>query len=728
MARWDDGIAATSYPRRSSMKHLHREVPRRTMQRSQNTNGRSPRIATKHVEGVLHFARKLGMHSNPEQLLRALPSELCTLLDCATTALIHLQEGKLFFHIVDGRGSVLSEELSAIKWPEEIWSAASEQEKPLVIPSLDPQLDHDERFPETRKFFRECGCSSLCVLPLTTSLHRLGAVCVGRRGRDAFSDKESALLSLVSHYAALAIDDRLNVAQSELARAQLEEERTRLRLILDLNNSVVSNLELRNVVQAISPGIRKAMRLDGVALILPDGEGRELQLYALDFPGGNLSLRQDLPPSLFGSVSGRVFRTGKPWVGDIGQLQRSGLDHGMASAAGVETLCMLPLLRGNRVLGVLCLVRTERNAFTQSDIEFLSQVAGQVAIAIDNAFAYRQITELKDKLTQEKLYFEDELRSEMNFQEIIGNSTVLCRVLSQVEAVAPTGSTVLIYGETGTGKELIARAVHNLSQRQSNPFVKLNCAAIPTGLLESELFGHERGAFTGAVTQRIGRFELASHGTIFLDEVGEIPLELQPKLLRVLQEREFERLGGSRTLRTNARLIAATNRDLQTMVEEQAFRSDLYYRLNVFPIHVPPLRERTEDIPFLVRHFAQHFAFNMGKQIDTISSETMNALVRYPWPGNIRELQNVIERAVILSKGPILKVPLADLKTRGAERNHTNGSSTLEEVERRHILSVLEQTNWVFAGPNGAAARLGIKRPTLQFRMQKLGISRPQRS
>ncbi len=693
------------------------------MQRSPNPNGRSPRVARKHVEGVLHFARKLGTHSHPEQLLHALPSELCALLDCATTAVLHLREGELSFHVVDSEGCLLSRDLSGSKWPEEIWSSVSELEKPLVIPSLDEEV----RFPEAGEFFRGCGCQSLCVLPLTTRLHRLGALCIGRRGRDAFSEQESSLLLLVSHYAALAIGDRVNFAQSELVRAQLEEERTKLSLILDLNNSVVSNLELRDVLRAISPGIRKAMRLDGVALILPDGDSRELQLYALDFPDANSSLRQDLPASLYGSVSGHVFRTGKPWVGDIGELQRSGLDHRVASAAGVETLCMLPLVRGSRVLGVLCLVRTEKNAFTRSDIEFLSQVAGQVAIAIDNALAYRQITELKDKLTQEKLYFEDELRSEMNFQEIIGSSNVLCRVLSQVEAVAPTGSTVLIYGETGTGKELIARAVHNLSQRNSNPFVKLNCAAIPTGLLESELFGHERGAFTGAVAQRIGRFELASQGTIFLDEVGEIPLELQPKLLRVLQEREFERLGGSRTLRTNARLIAATNRDLHSMVEEQKFRSDLFYRLNVFPIHVPPLRERTEDIPFLVRHFVQHFAFNMGKQIESISSETMNALVRYPWPGNIRELQNVIERAVILSKGPTLKVPLSDLKLRGAESGHTNGFSTLEEVERRHILSVLEQTNWVFAGPNGAAVRLGIKRPTLQFRMQKLGISRPKR-
>ena len=358
-------------------------------------------------------------------------------------------------------------------------------------------------------------------------------------------------------------------------------------------------------------------------------------------------------------------------------------------------------------------------------MNFLVQIAGQVAIAIDNALAYRKISELSDKLAQEKLYLEDEIRSELNFEEIIGNSAVLRRVLRQVEAVAPTDSTVLIHGETGSGKELIARAVHKLSQRSTRSFVKLNCAAIPTGLL-SELFGHEKGAFTGAIAQRVGRFELASEGTIFLDEVGEIPLELQPKLLRVLQEREFERLGSSRTLHTNARLIAATNRDLNAMVESQRFRSDLFYRLNVFPIYVPPLRDRPEDIPFLVRHFAQHFARLMKKRIETISTETMNAIVRYPWPGNIRELQNVIERTVILSSGSELKVPIADLKMRAGE-NGNNGILTLEEMERRHILSVLEQSKWVFSGPNGAAARLGMKRSTLQFRMRKLGISRPSR-
>jgi formate hydrogenlyase transcriptional activator len=365
------------------------------------------------------------------------------------------------------------------------------------------------------------------------------------------------------------------------------------------------------------------------------------------------------------------------------------------------------------------------NAFSPDDVVFLGQVANQVAIAIDNALAYRQISELKDRLAQEKLYLEDEIRSELNFEEIVGKSEALRRVLKQVETVAPTDSTVLIYGETGTGKELIARALHNLSARKPGAFVKLNCAAIPTGLLESELFGHEKGAFTGAITQRIGRFELANRGTVFLDEIGEIPLELQPKLLRVLQEREFERLGSPRTLHTDARLIAATNRDLAAMVEEQTFRSDLYYRLNVFPIRVPPLRERPEDIPLLVRHFVQQFSRRIGKHIDAIPSETMNALVAYQWPGNIRELQNVIERAVILSRGPMLKVPMEELQARVSAPQTVNGKgirALLDDTERQQILSALEQSNWIVAGPNGAAARLGMKRSTLQSRMQKLGI------
>jgi formate hydrogenlyase transcriptional activator len=379
------------------------------------------------------------------------------------------------------------------------------------------------------------------------------------------------------------------------------------------------------------------------------------------------------------------------------------------------------------VLGILSLASFREDAFSPEDFPFLTQVASQVAIAIDNALAYSEISALKDKLSQEKLYLEDEIRSELNFEEIVGKSEALRRVLKEVETVAPTDSTVLIYGETGTGKELIARALHNLSARKSNAFVKLNCAAIPTGLLESELFGHEKGAFTGAITQRIGRFELADRGTVFLDEIGDVPLELQPKLLRVLQEREFERLGSPRTLHTDARLIAATNRDLAGMISEQKFRSDLYYRLNVFPIRVPALRERPEDIPLLVRHFVQQFSRRGRKQIDTIPSEVMSALVRYRWPGNIRELQNVIERAVILTTGSRLQVPVEDFDhgvsvPESAPESGKSMRTVLEGAERQQILSALEETKWVVAGPNGAAARLGMKRSTLQSRMQKLGI------
>jgi len=684
-------------------------------------------LRSEQIKELLRFARSLDLHSNPEELMLSLPLELSKLVVFNTAALILSKKSTLSGYVVDGEGLPISEEPLRESWQDEICQILSEESCPSLVSSLDKET----KFHEVARFFRQHGNRSLCVLPLDTALRPLGALCFARETQEAFSKSEIDFLSLVADYVALAIDDRLNFAHSETVRAQLESERDKLQLILDLNNSVVSNLELREVLRSVSPGIRKTMRLDGVALILPDATNKQLQLYALDFPSGKEVPQQGISQPLDDSLAGQVFRSGKPWVGDIEDLNRSNSGSGnwAIAADSVETICMLPLIRCNSNLGVLCLMRLEKNAFTRSDVEFLSQIAGQVAIAIDNAFAYRRITELSDQLKQENLYLEDEIRSELNFEEIIGNSAVLRQVLRQVEAVAPTNSTVLVQGETGSGKELIARAVHNLSRRRKSPFVKLNCAAIPTGLLESELFGHEKGAFTGAIAQRIGRFELASQGTIFLDEISEIPVELQPKLLRVLQEREFERLGSSRTLHTDARLIAATNRDLSVMVEEQKFRSDLFYRLNVFPIYVPPLRDRKEDIPFIVRHFAQHFARNMTKDIDTISADTMSALIHYPWPGNIRELQNVIERAVILSKGPVLKVSLSDLKAKTSDTNgHTDGAATLEEIERRHILSVLEQTNWVFAGPNGAAAKLGMKRPTLQFRMQKLGISRPQKS
>ena len=472
---------------------------------------------------------------------------------------------------------------------------------------------------------------------------------------------------------------------------------------------------------------RRIMRSDSAVVALPDADAGHLRAYALDIQDGGDLLQEGELIDAQGTIAAQVFRTGKPWVGRIEDVLESGLEvNPKWLELGFKVGCVLPLASRHRILGTLGLRRRDDTMYTDDEVNFLIQVANQIAVAVENALAYGEIRSLKDKLAEERVYLRDEVRNERNFEEVVGKSTVLRRVLRNAETVAPTDSTVLIYGETGTGKELVARAIHNLSPRRSKAFVKLNCAAIPTGLLESELFGHEKGAFTGAIAQRIGRFELADGGTIFLDEVGEIPLDLQTKLLRVLQEREFERLGSGRTLRTDARLIAATNRDLAALVEEKRFRADLFYRLNVFPVHMPPLHERPEDIPLLVRHFVEHYARRMKRAIETIPSETMEVLTRYRWPGNVRELQNLMERAVILSPGPVLHVPLGDLDVRATGGQPRGPAQTLEEAERAHIVATLTDTNWVVAGARGAAVRLGMNRSTLQFRMKKLGIMRPK--
>jgi formate hydrogenlyase transcriptional activator len=594
-----------------------------------------------------------------------------------------------------------------------------QHQQPLVI----SDLERETRFPRATQALRDYGLGSFCSLPLSTAHRRLGTLTMGRPERGAYSPPEVAFAQMVAAQVAVAVDNALHSQEAQALQQQLARERDRLQLLLEVTNSVISNLELRDVLRAVSATLRRVMHCDVAGVLLPDAEHHQLRVYALDFPDSQGFIQEEVLMPIEGSLPGKAFQTGKPVVVDRSDPAEVGC---LAASEGLQSHCFPPLISRNGVLGVLGLGKRRENAFTQDDVDFLAQVATQVAIAVENALAYGQIAELKDKLSQEKLYLEDELRSEMNFEEIVGKSAALRRVLQQVETVAPTDSTVLIYGETGTGKELIARAIHQLSPRRPQAFVKLNCAAIPTGLLESELFGHEKGAFTGAIAQRIGRFELADRGTVFLDEIGEIPLELQPKLLRVLQDREFERLGSTRTLRTDARLIAATNRDLAAMVDEQQFRADLFYRVNVFPVHVPPLRERPEDIPLLVRHFAQQSARRMRKAIETIPSDTMQGLTQYPWPGNIRELQNIIERAVILSPGPVLQVPLTDLTPRAALVRPT-AHDTLEEAERKHILAVLEEAKWVLGGLNGAAVRLGMKRSTLQFRMRKLGIARPER-
>jgi len=671
-------------------------------------------------EGLLRFARLLDGYSNAEQLIPSLPLAFNDLVAADAYILAVEQTPVSPLRVVGSDPQKAAKFYEWILQNRSLYRWLHRHQDPLVI---SPSITE----PRAARMLASADLASdrcLHILPLKTGIRRIGTLCAARPEVRGFSRVDTSLLELAAEHTALVLDDRLLIAESEATRQQLKSEQTKLELILDLNNRIVSSLDLKDLIRNISPSIRKLMHLDAIGLSLPTPDESGLEVYALDFPDSKGYI---LPGEILAweTRPGRVFRTGKPWIGDATDV--SDPDSGLRRALqeGFRAQCSLPLLRYGRPLGVLSVARLRKDSFTRDDVDFLHQIAGQIAIAIDNALAYRKISELSKKLVQEKLYLEDEIRSELYFEEIIGNSPILLKALRQVEAVAPTDSTVLIHGETGSGKELIARAVHNLSRRKSHSFVKLNCAAIPMGLLESELFGHEKGAFTGAIAQRLGRFELASGGTIFLDEVGEIPLELQPKLLRVLQEREFERLGSSRTLHTDARLIAATNRDLNEMVESQKFRSDLYYRLNVFPIYVPPLRERAEDIPFLVRHFAQHFARLMKKEITTISTETMNALIHYPWPGNIRELQNVIERAVILSIGPELRVPISDLKIKSAETGGNGRILTIEEMERQHILSVLEHTNWVFSGANGAAAKLGLKRSTLQFRVRKLGIHRP---
>ena len=594
-----------------------------------------------------------------------------------------------------------------------------QHQQPLLIRNL----QEETRFAPAVRMYRESGLRSYYVVPVTTSQRRAGAISFGSGVVDAFSDSDMRLMREVGEQIAVAVDNVLTHETAVSYQQQLSMERDRLRMLLEINNALVSHLESHDLFTAISAAMRRAFRHDYSSLALYNAAENAFEIRGLDLPNGRGLIHEGMTFG-FGSPAARAFATRKPLL--VNRLDSETFPSEVTRlmvAEGLHSGCWLPLLSRDRVLGTLNISSRTENAFTQNDVELLQQVGNQVAIAIDNALAFRQIADLKDKLAEEKLYLEDEIRSQYNFEEIIGESVVWKRALEQVETVAPTDSTTLILGETGTGKELIARAIHNLSGRRERTFVKLNCAAIPTGLLESELFGHEKGAFTGAISQKVGRVELADKGTLFLDEVGDIPPELQPKLLRVLQEREFERLGSTRTLRVDVRLIAATNRDLQKMVADREFRSDLFYRLNVFPIQLPALRERGKDIPLLVRYFAQKHGESKGKHIERIPSETMQALERWHWPGNVRELENLIERAVILTRGHVLNVPISELKP-GPETSTAANVTSLEDAEREHIIRALREARGLISGPQGAAARLELKRTTLNSKMRKLGITR----
>jgi formate hydrogenlyase transcriptional activator len=682
--------------------------------------GTSPRK----YQALLEVSESIAAHRDLTVLFRQLAERLPRIVsfDSLWLVLHDPERNRMRLHVLEGPGPATADEAGLpIDRPMEkspsalVWST----QEPLIVPNL----ANDKRYPEAFQLLLDNHVRSCSILPLTTAHRRLGAVGFGYQQAGACDDADLAFLEQVAGQIAVAVDNALAHQEAQELQAELSEERDRLRLLLELNNTLAPNLDLRELLRAVSSNVRRAMRCDYTSVILPEADGKTLRIYARAFPENHAQHPEELVVPRAGTPAGIVLETGKPLVLDSEGLAGFDPTANPTLALGLNSGCFLPLIARDRVIGTLNLGRFPDRAFTQDDVEFLSQVASQVAIAVENALDYYQVAEARQRLAEERVYLNEEIRTTQNFEEIVGSSTALKNVLKQVAIVAPTDSTVLILGETGTGKELIARAIHNLSGRRDHTFVKVNCAAIPLGLLESELFGHEKGAFTGAIARKVGRFELAHQGSLFLDEVGDIPPELQPKLLRVLQEQEFERLGSVQTIRVNVRMVAATSRDLPAMVEAREFREDLYYRLNIFPIVVPPLRDRSEDIPLLVRYFTARFAERVGRKIDRVDRRTMELLQAYHWPGNIRELQNVIERGVILTEGGTLRIDENILGAR-EPRRAAAGADVLQQSERDLIEAALVETRGRVSGAKGAATRLGIPASTLESKIRAMKIDK----
>jgi formate hydrogenlyase transcriptional activator len=696
--------------------------------------GTDPIIAsqsdTHRYEAVVRISEAIAACREPEELATTLASEIGKFLQFDHLYFVVLKENsKEIEYLVWGKGPLPFPDLPMEELP---WCEAVRSR----VPQYTADWDTEERYPRFKEWGKKIGLGSGVRVPLTTPHRRLGVFGINRDTVNPFSEEEISFLGLIGRVVAFALDDGLN-----LRRAQHQNDQ--LQLLLNLTNRITSNLELRDLLRAIAANIREATRADAVTIALPDTASEKFRVFAMDFPYGKGVVKEELLVMPSAAVK-KALDTLKPVVVDMrerNELVSEASD--IVVAEGIKAFCNIPLANRGRALGILSILRTTETPFSPGDVDFLSRASGQIAIAIENALAYHEISQLKDKLAQEKLYLEEEIRSEMKFENIIGNSPALKNVLELVETVAPSDSTVLLLGETGTGKELIARAIHDRSRRKDRTFVKLNCAAIPTGLLESELFGHEKGAFTGAIIQKVGRMELADQGTLFLDEVGDIPVEIQPKLLRALQEREFERLGSTHTRRVNIRLVAATNRDLEKMIAAREFRSDLYYRLHVFPIRIPPLRERKEDIPQLVSYFVQKFAKQMQKKIEAISPAVMKGLTAWDWPGNIRELENFIERAVIVTRGKSLEAPVGELRKANTVESppadqpevsqsvgdrsdsRSDKTSIADEYERKQrdeIIRALTACKGRVGGADGAAERLGMHRTTFVSRMKKFGI------
>ena len=709
--------------------------------------------------GALHMSTKAALQPRNErfELLLNLTSSITSSLDLrevmrsiaanirevihADAAAVSLPDGatgrfRVFaMDFPHGKG-VIKEELFFT--PSAAGKRAVDTLKPVVV-NLREQNDLG---PQAYNIAAAEGIEALCCIPLVNRGRGLGLLWICRTTETPFSPEDVDFLDRASGQIAIALENAL-------AFQKVSGLRDRLQLLLNLTVRITSSLDRREVLRAIAANIREVIHADGVTVSLLDAASGECRVLVADIPHGKGAIKEELFVPL--SAAGKkAMDTLQPVVMDTRERDECGIGISASAATeGVKAHCLIPLVNRGRMLGFLSILRTTDTPFTSEDVDFLSRASGQIAIAIENAQAYREISELKDKLALEKVYLEEEIRSELGFEQIIGNSAALKHVLQLVETVAPSDSTVLLLGETGTGKELIARAIHDRSHRNQRTLVKLNCAAIPTGLLESELFGHEKGAFTGAINQKIGRLELADQGTMFLDEVGDIPIEIQPKLLRALQEREFERLGSTHTRKVNVRLVAATNRDLEQMVANKEFRSDLYYRLNVFPIRIPPLRERREDIPLLVSYFVQKHAKQMQKCIEAVPAAVMKGLTSLEWPGNIRELENFIERAVLLTRGRSLEAPLGELrkttskddsvdilhqvKQVAEERTDSRSDKTsfADEYARKRrdeIIRALTACKGRVGGADGAAARMGMNRTTLLSRMKKFGIYAKQYS
>jgi formate hydrogenlyase transcriptional activator len=680
--------------------------------------------APRQYQALLEVSQSIASHRDLAALFRDLVERLPRVVsfDSLWLVLHDPARNRMRLHLLEGPARAAAEESV---WPLD--RPMEESPSALVWSTQEPlvafNLADDPRYPAAFRFLLDNGVRSCCILPLTTAHRRLGAVGFGYARPHNYSEPDVEFLGQVARQIAVAADNVLAHEEASELQVALAEERDRLRLLLDLNNTLAPNLDLRQLLRAVSSNVRRAMRCDYTSVMLPEPDGLTLRIYARDFSELQEPMAEELLVPRVGTPSGRVLETGKALVLDAEEVARFDPKINPTLALGLKSACFLPLVARERLLGTLNVGRFPERAFTQDDVDFLRQVASQVAMAVDNALDYYQVAASRQRLAEERVYLNEEIRSERNFEEIVGSSAALKNVLKQVAIVAPTDSTVLILGETGTGKELIARAIHNMSARRDHTFVKVNCAAIPLGLLESELFGHEKGAFTGAIARKTGRFEVAHQGTLFLDEVGDIPPELQPKLLRVLQEQEFERLGSTHTIKVNVRMVAATSRNLPAMVEQREFRGDLYYRLNIFPLVVPPLRERSDDIPQLVEYFVARFAERLGRKVNRVDRQTMELLQAYQWPGNIRELQNVIERSVILAEGGILRIESSALES-GAPRKTSSAGDVLGQNEKQSIEAALAETHGRISGPRGAAVRLRIPASTLESKIRALKIDK----